>query len=595
MEFNVNTPPPMTDPYQDWRKELNIWSRYVERKGTPIDQQGMALFLTLKGMPRHLVSEQMEIEDIDSKEGFQRILRILDKKHDYAETKKREECLNIIQDFMRNPTNTQETVHSPDSLFDMNDDYSDCSSPGSFKRLNYSDYQTPKYTYGQQTTNNNFINPHTSNACMHSAEQSLPVLTPQSQTSSFRPVLTEVSPNLQNLAASSFSSKPPPEPQLFSTPPPNKTTMAPSPSPTQSPHMQNEENYNFYKYFEIPTFPDWVVQEINSVQQKERSTISSQCKALIMNALCTKITVHETRPCSSDLALVCEKLVLKYPALADPEKYAKQSAQTWTEDLRQKIYDLKLNRESKTNKRRRIVCSTPEDVDSYNNAMKELQTQAEAQLPSKKTVEEQIAKSFCGRREKVKTDKTYDADKMLIDFPIFKTCFGLKVECEVLLQRRLPDDVKSSFNDSRAQRVLKEIDGKIPPETEKLQKKLLNISNEPEHCAIKIICALPSLTKEKYCLIREDVDHACDDMYPHVYLDYKQKNFSLFINETKILTVEYLLEAVQACLMAYWVFDIKHPVPGKRMLCLLSAMMDLFHSKHKVSTSTLKYLKKIVW
>ena len=41
----------MTEPYSEWKEEVYIWSEYVIEK-TPLEKQGLALFLSLDGDAR---------------------------------------------------------------------------------------------------------------------------------------------------------------------------------------------------------------------------------------------------------------------------------------------------------------------------------------------------------------------------------------------------------------------------------------------------------------------------------------------------------------------------------------------------------------
>ena len=48
---SIRDPPVMTEPYEDWKNEVYAWSCYVEDK-TPLNKQGIALFLSLEGDAR---------------------------------------------------------------------------------------------------------------------------------------------------------------------------------------------------------------------------------------------------------------------------------------------------------------------------------------------------------------------------------------------------------------------------------------------------------------------------------------------------------------------------------------------------------------
>ena len=62
-------------PYQEWKKELNIWCSFTEMDS---DRQGGALFLTLTGKARDAVRSQVTEKDIAGKNGVEVILAALD-------------------------------------------------------------------------------------------------------------------------------------------------------------------------------------------------------------------------------------------------------------------------------------------------------------------------------------------------------------------------------------------------------------------------------------------------------------------------------------------------------------------------------------
>ena len=74
---SIRDPPPMSEPYTEWKEEVYIWSEYVMDK-TPLEKQGLALFLSLNGDARKAASK-VKLAEMKKAEGLQTVLKELDK------------------------------------------------------------------------------------------------------------------------------------------------------------------------------------------------------------------------------------------------------------------------------------------------------------------------------------------------------------------------------------------------------------------------------------------------------------------------------------------------------------------------------------
>ena len=77
MSRSIRDPPVMTEPYEDWKNEVYAWSCYVEEK-TPLNKQGIALFLSLEGDARKAAAK-VSLDDMKKDEGLKLVLDELDK------------------------------------------------------------------------------------------------------------------------------------------------------------------------------------------------------------------------------------------------------------------------------------------------------------------------------------------------------------------------------------------------------------------------------------------------------------------------------------------------------------------------------------
>ena len=73
----IRDPLPMSEPYADWKNEILIWSDYIQDK-TPLEKQGLALFLSLNGDARKAAAK-VKLEDMKKNDGLQTVLKELDK------------------------------------------------------------------------------------------------------------------------------------------------------------------------------------------------------------------------------------------------------------------------------------------------------------------------------------------------------------------------------------------------------------------------------------------------------------------------------------------------------------------------------------
>ena len=67
----------MSEPYTEWKDEIYIWSAYVLDK-TPMNKQGMALFLSLEGDARKAAAK-VKLTDMQTDDGLAKVLAELDK------------------------------------------------------------------------------------------------------------------------------------------------------------------------------------------------------------------------------------------------------------------------------------------------------------------------------------------------------------------------------------------------------------------------------------------------------------------------------------------------------------------------------------
>ena len=74
---NIRDPPVMTEPYSEWKEEVYIWSKYVIEK-TPLEKQGLALFLSLDGDARKAAAK-VKLDAMKKADGLQTVLKELDK------------------------------------------------------------------------------------------------------------------------------------------------------------------------------------------------------------------------------------------------------------------------------------------------------------------------------------------------------------------------------------------------------------------------------------------------------------------------------------------------------------------------------------
>ena len=74
---NIRDPPVMTEPYSEWKEEVYIWSEYVKDK-TPLEKQGLALFLSLDGDARKAAAK-VKLDAMKKADGLQTVLKELDK------------------------------------------------------------------------------------------------------------------------------------------------------------------------------------------------------------------------------------------------------------------------------------------------------------------------------------------------------------------------------------------------------------------------------------------------------------------------------------------------------------------------------------
>lgn len=77
---SMKAPPPMRDglPYEDWVKELEIWSVFAEST-IPKPKQGAAVFLTLAGKAREAVLAQVGVSGVNADDGLDKVIACLDK------------------------------------------------------------------------------------------------------------------------------------------------------------------------------------------------------------------------------------------------------------------------------------------------------------------------------------------------------------------------------------------------------------------------------------------------------------------------------------------------------------------------------------
>lgn len=74
---NIRDPPPMSEPYAEWKNEILIWSDYIQDK-TPLEKQGLALFLSLDGDARKAAAK-VTLPEMKKTDGLQRVIKELDK------------------------------------------------------------------------------------------------------------------------------------------------------------------------------------------------------------------------------------------------------------------------------------------------------------------------------------------------------------------------------------------------------------------------------------------------------------------------------------------------------------------------------------
>ena len=74
---NIRDPPKMSEPYAEWKEEVYIWSEYVMDK-TPMNKQGLALFLSLEGDARKAAAK-VKLVDMKKDNGLETVLKELDK------------------------------------------------------------------------------------------------------------------------------------------------------------------------------------------------------------------------------------------------------------------------------------------------------------------------------------------------------------------------------------------------------------------------------------------------------------------------------------------------------------------------------------
>ena len=86
---SIRDPPKMNEPYTVWKDEIYIWSAYVLDK-TPMNKQGMALFLSLEGDARKAAAK-VKLTDMQTDDGLAKVLAELDKF--YLKDKDRESFL----------------------------------------------------------------------------------------------------------------------------------------------------------------------------------------------------------------------------------------------------------------------------------------------------------------------------------------------------------------------------------------------------------------------------------------------------------------------------------------------------------------------
>ena len=73
----IRDPPVMSEPYNEWKEEVYIWSEYVKDK-TPLEKQGLALFLSLEGDARKAAAK-VKLVDMKKADGLETVLKELDK------------------------------------------------------------------------------------------------------------------------------------------------------------------------------------------------------------------------------------------------------------------------------------------------------------------------------------------------------------------------------------------------------------------------------------------------------------------------------------------------------------------------------------
>ena len=74
---NIRDPPPMSEPYAEWKNEILIWSDYIQDK-TPLEKQGLALFLSLDGDARKAAAK-VTLPEMKKTDGLQRVVKELNK------------------------------------------------------------------------------------------------------------------------------------------------------------------------------------------------------------------------------------------------------------------------------------------------------------------------------------------------------------------------------------------------------------------------------------------------------------------------------------------------------------------------------------
>ena len=86
---SIRDPPKMSEPYTEWKDDVLIWSAYVVDK-TPMNKQGMALFLSLEGDARKAAAK-IKLPQMQTNDGLSKVLGELDKF--YLKDKDRESFL----------------------------------------------------------------------------------------------------------------------------------------------------------------------------------------------------------------------------------------------------------------------------------------------------------------------------------------------------------------------------------------------------------------------------------------------------------------------------------------------------------------------